>query len=355
MEQDDFNFRPIQDEELFSHGHRVQGKVVLITGAATGIGREAAAKFAAHGAKVVIGDRNVEGAQETVSQIVRAGGTAVCTSCNVTVYDEVASLYEFAIKEHGSVDIVVANAGVTEAGEFHSITLDAQGRPKKPRLTTIDVNLMGSLYSERKKALFSCSVLTEPEAVYLAQHYLLLGDSKGLKSIVLLGSISSWKAIPLGPLYTASKHAVLGMMRSTHPLLAAKGIRIAVVHPFFVDTPILGAPVKLFLAGLPLTPVSRVAGTIFYSATDPDPTTDGSAWLLLNDGPVVVVPKEDFKFGIYKALDRRVNGIQRGMEGAAFYIRLVKDIARILKLKRLLAFALLVGLASVVWKFSTQN
>lgn len=96
-----------------------------------------------------------------------------------------------------------------------------------------------------------------------------------------------------------------------HPLLAPKGIRIAVVHPFFVDTPILGAPVKLFLAGLPLTPVSRVAATIFYSSTDPDPTTDGSAWLLLNDGPVVVVPKEDFKFGIYEALDKRVNGIQR--------------------------------------------
>lgn len=66
-------------------------------------------------------------------------------------------------------------------------------------------------------------------------------------------------------------------------------------------------PVKLILAGIPLTPVPRVAGAIFKAATDPDMTTSGSAYLLLDDGPVFRVPKEEFKLGVYKMIDDRAN------------------------------------------------
>ncbi len=77
------------------------------------------------------------------------------------------------------------------------------------------------------------------------------------------------------------------------------------------DTPILALPVKLLLAGIPLTPVTRIVGAIFYSATDPDPDSNGSAWLLLDDGPVVQVSKENFKLGVYKVLDERINSMQK--------------------------------------------
>ena len=137
---------------------------------------------------------------------------------------------------------------------------------------------------------------------------------------------ASWQGIPSGELYTGSKHAVLGVMRALHPIAELKGIRVACIHPFFagaffyvcrsfqanqsvnlLDTAIVPIPVKLILAGIPLTPVPRVAGAIFKAATDPDMNTSGSSYLLLDDGPVFRVPKEEFKLGVYKMIDDRAN------------------------------------------------
>lgn len=76
------------------------------------------------------------------------------------------------------------------------------------------------------------------------------------------------------------------------------------------DTGIVPVPIKVFLAGIPKTPVSRIAGAIFYAATDRDEKSSGSAWLLVDDGPVFMVPKEEFKQGVYKMIDERANATQ---------------------------------------------
>jgi len=116
-------------------------------------------------------------------------------------------------------------------------------------------------------------------------------------------------------------------MRALHPIMELKGIRVGTIHPFFagrfpqpilieswtyishtlLDTAIVPVVVKLLLAGIPLTPVSRVAGAIFYAATDADNSSNGSAWLLVDDGPVFQVPKEEFKEGVYRMIDERAN------------------------------------------------
>ena len=74
-----------------------------------------------------------------------------------------------------------------------------------------------------------------------------------------------------------------------------------------LDTGIVPVPLKMLLAGIPKTSVSRVAGAIFYAATDRDEKSNGSAWLLVDDGPVFMVPKEEFKQGVYKMIDDRAN------------------------------------------------
>lgn len=79
---------------------------------------------------------------------------------------------------------------------------------------------------------------------------------------------------------------------------------------FYSDTGIVPVPVKIFLAGIPKTPVSRIAGAIFYAATDRDEKSSGSAWLLVDDGPVFMVPKEEFKHGVYKMIDDRANAVR---------------------------------------------
>lgn len=64
------------------------------------------------------------------------------------------------------------------------------------------------------------------------------------------------------------------------------------------------------LAGIPLTKVEKIAGAIFYAATDPDESTNGSSWILADDGEVFMLPKEEFKLGVYAMMDQRINGIR---------------------------------------------
>ena len=73
-----------------------------------------------------------------------------------------------------------------------------------------------------------------------------------------------------------------------------------------IDTNILPTPVKMFLAGIPMTPLSRIALSVLASAVDPDPSTSGCAWVLLDDGPVARLEKEHLKEGVYEMLNARV-------------------------------------------------
>jgi len=143
----------------------------------------------------------------------------VALKCNVTSFNDQVSLFDLAIETYGFVDIVVPNAGIGEPESFFKVIFDKAGKPQKPNFPTIQVNLIGALYT-----------------VHLAQHYLLINkepDSHPLKSIVLMGSMSSWSAFPPAPIYSSGKHAILGLMRSLEPVLALKGIRIACITPFF--------------------------------------------------------------------------------------------------------------------------
>ncbi|KAF8972996.1 hypothetical protein BDZ97DRAFT_1912597 [Flammula alnicola] len=321
----------IPDEELFSHSDQVKGKVVVITGAANGIGRETALRFASYGAKVVIGDLDIAGASSVVAEIEKAGGSAACIKCNVTKFEEQVEMFELAIKKYGSVDIVVPNAGVSEVGTFRELEFK-DGKPVKPKMATFEVNLFGVLYT-----------------AHLAVYYLQKNKQEGdLKSLVFIGSVASWMGIPMGEMYSGSKHAVLGVMRALHPILEDKGIRVGCIHPFFADTAIVPTPVKLFLAGIPLTPVPRVAGAIFYAATDPDMATSGSAYLLLDDGPVFMVPKEEFKEGVYKMIDDRSNAIRGALSGARAWFAFLRDVWRITG-KPVIGVGLTAALAKVAW------
>lgn len=106
-------------------------------------------------------------------------------------------------------------------------------------------------------------------------------------------------------MYSASKHGVLGFMRSLYLPCLHEGIRVGIIHPWFADTAIVPIYVKVALAGIPLTPIDRVAGAIFYAATDPDMETSGCPWLLPDDGYVFRLEREHLKEGVYKMIDSR--------------------------------------------------
>ncbi|KXN90975.1 15-hydroxyprostaglandin dehydrogenase [NAD(+)] [Leucoagaricus sp. SymC.cos] len=322
----------VPDAQLFQYNARVQDKVAIITGAANGIGKETAKRFASYGAKVVIGDRDIKGGKKTVQEIEQEGGKATFVKCDVLLWDDQVSMFETAISKYGSIDIVVPNAGVTETTRFDSVVLGESGRPVKPNLLTMDINLTAVLYT-----------------AHLSLHYLKLNRKQNeLKSFILLGSMASWMPIPGGPLYTASKHAILGLMRSLHLPLELQGIRIGVVTPFFADTAIVPTPVKIVLAGIPLTPVPRVAGAIFHAATNPDPETNGCTWLLLDDGPVFCVKPDEFKQGVYKMIDDRANSAFKVVKGLAYYYLIGKDVWRLLG-KQMVVLSMGAAFAKVTW------
>ncbi|TFK44278.1 hypothetical protein BDQ12DRAFT_672693 [Crucibulum laeve] len=323
----------IPDDKLLQYADRVKDKVIVITGAANGIGRETALLFAKHGAKIVIGDLDITGAKRVVGEIESAGGQGACIKCNVTVFDEQVAMFDLAIAKYGAVDVVVPNAGIAESGAIGTLQFK-NGKPVKPNTATIDVNVIGVLYT-----------------VNLAHHYLKTKHSYGdLKALIMIGSMASWAGIPKAEMYSVSKHGILGLMRALHIPLELSGIRVGVIHPFFADTGIVPVSVKLMLAGIPLTPITRVAGAIFYAATDPDFASNGSAWLLPDDGPVFMVPREEFKQGVYKMIDDRANSLLASAKGALYYARLFGDLWHILGKPLTLA-----GVAAVAAKVSWDN
>ncbi|KAI0003397.1 hypothetical protein BJV74DRAFT_764510 [Russula compacta] len=284
----------ITDDQLFNYAKRVKGKVVVITGAASGIGREAALTFARHGPKVVIGDLDAAGGEAVVNTIRREGGEAAFIKCDVTQWGEQVALFELAIARSGAVDIVIPNAGINESEDICWGNLKfVDGKPAKPELLTLKVNLTAVLYSE----------------------WFFSGNRAGeWKSLVLIGSMASWVGLFTARQYTAAKHGVLGLMRSLDPVVAGENIRTACIHPWFTGkhyTNVIDRKTRTIITGMPMTPVARVAGAIFRAATDPDPTTSGCPWMLPDHGPVLLLQKEELREGVYEILNDSVGRILR--------------------------------------------
>ncbi|KAG7446654.1 NAD(P)-binding protein [Guyanagaster necrorhizus] len=295
MLSSDTDLVAVADDELFRYGQRVKDKVILIVGASKDIGRETAIRFAFYGAKVVIGDQDASKAQDIAHKIVAAGGVAMGTWCNATVWDDVVTVFDLAVKTYGGLDIIVANTGVPEVGKFKQVNFDSNGKPVKPDLTTIDVDLAGILY-----------------AVHLAQYYLARNrQPDDLKALVVLGSMASWHGLPQAPLYSASGCAILGAIRSLYLDFEHKDIRTAVISPSYgvSDSDGFLSPAEASTKGLELSPIIRIAGSIFYSATNPAKKANGRAWLIRHDGPLYMVPREDLDRGVFRAYNKRFNGL----------------------------------------------
>ncbi|KAH9048245.1 NAD(P)-binding protein [Lactarius hengduanensis] len=296
---------PITDDELFTYAERVKGKVVVITGAASGIGKETALTFGRHGAKVVIGDLDTVGAESVAEAIKKEGG------CNVVKWEDQVALFDLAIAEFGAVDIVIPNAGILENTEVcHGNVQFVDGKPVAPKLLTLEVNLIGLFYT-----------------VHLGMYYMKHNrTADAWKSLVMIGSIASWVGFFSAQQYTASKHAVLGLMRSLDPIVAGENVRTACIHPWFADTNIIDWKLKVFLAGVPRTPVERIAGAVFRAATDPDPATSGCPWVLPDDGPVLLLKKEVLREGVYGMLDNRVRRTLSLQKTVLFWLAVVRDL-----------------------------
>lgn len=188
-------------------------KVVIVTGAGSGIGEATALLFAKEGAKVVVSDINAEAGTDVVKRIEKSGGTASFFKADVASAAENKSLVDYTIKTYGKLDIAVNNAGIGgEANKIVDMSLEGWHR-------VIDVNLHSIFYGMKY------------------QIQAMLQNGKG--SIVNISSILGSVGFEGSAGYVAAKHAAIGMTKTAAMEYSAKGIRVNAVGPGFVETPLL--------------------------------------------------------------------------------------------------------------------
>lgn len=191
----------------------LKDKVALVTGAASGIGRECALTMARQGAALVIADLNQAAAEVVVKEITQAGGRAISVVMDVTNEAAVNAGVQAAIDKFGSIDVLVSNAGI-------QIVHPIEDFPYEDWKKIIAIHLDGSF-------------LTTKAAI---KH---MYDSGRGGSIIYMGSVHSHEASKLKSAYVAAKHGLLGLARVVAKEGGPKGVRANVVCPGFVRTPLV--------------------------------------------------------------------------------------------------------------------
>jgi NAD(P)-dependent dehydrogenase (short-subunit alcohol dehydrogenase family) len=189
---------------------RLEGKCAVVTGAASGIGRASARLFAAEGAKVIACDVSEAGLAKTIEEILAAGGTARAIVANVSDSDAIKGVMSESVREHGGLDVVFANAGVS-GGLVPLLDLEVNDW-----LELLKVNLIGP---------FLC---IKHAAGYMKDH--------GGGSILCTASVAGLRSGAGGPQYSASKAAVVNLVQTSAYQLAGTGIRVNAICPGLIET-----------------------------------------------------------------------------------------------------------------------
>jgi len=193
---------------------RLQGRVALVTGAGSGIGRAIAERLAREGASVVVVGRRRERLDETAARIAAAGGTAVVRTCDVARADEVQATIDAVAREQGRLDVLVNNAALSRTSPPQPET--AADLPDAWWAATLDVNLTGA---------FLCCKYALPHLV-----------ASGQGAIVNVASTSGVAGNTNQTAYVASKHGLVGLTRAVALDYGPHGVRVNAVCPGFTDT-----------------------------------------------------------------------------------------------------------------------
>lgn len=225
---------------------RLENKIALVTGAASGIGLSTVKRFVAEGAHVVAVDLDLD---RTVAALDALANVTVAAA-DVSKSAQVNRAFDIAREKHGRLDVLVNAAGIS-AGP-----VDIEDITDEDFAHVVEVNLYGSFYALRAAAgLMRCN-----------------GDSGG--SIVNISSVGALANFPLPASYPASKAGVLGMTRAAAALLASNNIRVNAVAPGATDTPMLPSEPEFRDAVISLGVLGRaasadeMANTILFLASD---------------------------------------------------------------------------------------
>jgi NADP-dependent 3-hydroxy acid dehydrogenase YdfG len=187
--------------------------IAIVTGGASGIGRAIATSLVTRGDTVIVSDVNIEGAEQVAHKLNSVGpGKAFAATLDVRDAEAVAGLFQSVKADHGRLDLVFNNAGIAIGGLAEALTLDHWNR-------AIDINLKGVVHG-----------------VHAAYPIMI---EQGYGHLVNTASLAGLVPMPMGIPYTATKHAVVGLSLGLRAEAAGRGVKVSVICPSFVDTPLL--------------------------------------------------------------------------------------------------------------------
>jgi 3-hydroxybutyrate dehydrogenase len=251
----------------------LNGKVALITGAASGIGREIAHVYAKAGAAVAIADINLAAAQATADEVVASGGRAMAVAMDVTDEDAVDAGTTAVVDRFGKLDILISNAGIQIVKPIVELSF-----AEWKKMLAIHVD--GAFLTTRAALRF------------------MYQDNRG-GTVIYMGSVHSHEGSPLKSAYVAAKHALLGLARVLAKEGAAHNVRAHVICPGFVRTPLVDKQipeqarelgiseaevVKKMMLGETVdgifTTIDDVAQTALFLATFPSAALTGQSFIV---------------------------------------------------------------------------
>ena len=233
----------------------VKGKVVIITGAGSGIGRETAILFAKHGAKVVVADIDEKSGKETVGEIIKVleqdpdcKGDAIFTKLDISNREQTKQVVQEVLNRYGEIDVLINNAGIIKDDLIIRMTEEEWDR-------VIDIDLKGP---------FNCTQAVVEDMIKHGN-----GEIINVSSIVgIYGNIGQVN-------YAAAKAGLIGMTKTLAKELGKKGIRVNAIAPGFIHTPMTAkVPEKILEMMKEKTPLKRlgepkdVANTLLFLASD---------------------------------------------------------------------------------------
>ena len=226
---------------------QLENKVAIITGAASGIGKEIALEFVREGARVCIADLNAEAAAATAAEITKAGGQAMSVAMNVTDEAQVDAGVAAVVAAWGGVDVLISNAGIQIISAIVDFKFDDWKK-------LVAIHLDGAFLTTRA-----------------AMRAMVAAGRGG--TILYMGSVHSHEASPLKAPYVAAKHALIGLAKVVAKEGAKDRIRANVICPGFVRTPLVDKQIPEQAKALGISEADVIKNVMLKETVDGEFTT----------------------------------------------------------------------------------